>query len=83
MRVFDVDGNLPLNSRNQGLIVENRKAGIGKLTHLTVGHRADRLRIVDYVWISGEDCIHVGKVFIQSRVKAPGQDRAGNVRAAP
>ena len=62
--VFNVNRHLALNCRNQGLVLKDRKAGVGKFPHLPVGHLTNWLRVVHDVGVSGVNGVHVGEVFV-------------------
>ena len=81
--VLDVDRDVAFDRGDQGLVMEDREAGVGEFPHLPVGHPADRLRVVDDVRVSRIDRVDVGEVLVQVGVQAPGQDRPGDVGAAP
>ena len=81
--VLDVDWHVPLDGWNQGLVMEDREAGVGELPHLAVGHLADWLGVVDHPRIGRVDGVDVSEVLVQIGVQSPGQDCPGDVRAAP
>ena len=51
VRVLDLDGDVDLANREDGLLLENGGSHVGELAEFTVSDRLDRLWIVDDPWI--------------------------------
>ena len=80
--VLDLDGDVDLAHREDGLLLEDGGAHVGELAHLVEGDAADRARVVDDARVGGEEAGDVRPVLIEAGVDAPGEDGARDVAAA-
>ena len=81
-RIFDVDGDIRLPHRKHGILMQHLRAHVGKLPQLLVGDAADGPGIPHNAGIRHQEARHVGPVFIELRVRSPGDQGPRDVAAA-
>ena len=80
--VFDMNRNTGLFHGENGVLVQNGCAHVGKLAQLAVGNDRDILRLIDNTRIGDHKAGNIGPVLILVRSRRAGDDRAGDIRAA-
>ena len=81
--VADVDGDVLLPHRENGILVKHLGAGVAQLPKLVVGDLGDGLGIVHDPGVGHENAGHVRPVFVHIRVQRRRGQCAGDVAAAP
>ena len=79
--IADVDGDIRAAVREDRVLVQDRRAHIGKLAQLAVGDIVDNVRMLDDARVGRQHAGHVRPVLIQLCAHRAGHDRARHVGA--